>query len=185
MINKLIATTDQKMKASLEGLKTDLSTIRTGRASPALVEHLKVDYAGTPIPLNQLANISAPEARLIVIQPWDKTALSAIVKSIQKSELSLNPMSDGTVVRLAIPPLTDERRQELIKLVKRKLEERKVIIRALRQDCLNDIRAAEKKKEISQDESKRAQDQLQKLTDRTVLGAEQIGKDKEKELSEV
>jgi ribosome recycling factor len=144
-----------------------------------------VDYAGTPMPLNQLANISAPEARLIVIQPWDKTTLSAIVKSIQKSELSLNPLSDGTVIRLAIPPLTDERRQELIKVVKRRIEERKVIIRALRQDALNDIRAAEKKKEISQDESKRSLDQLQKLTDRTIVGVEAIGKDKEKELSEV
>jgi len=185
MINKTMAATEQKMRASLDGLKTELSTIRTGRASPSLVEHLKVDYAGTPMPLNQLANISAPEARLIVIQPWDKTAVSAIVKSIQKSELSLNPLSDGTVIRLAIPPLTDERRQELIKLVKRRIEERKVIIRALRQDALNDIRAAEKKKEISQDESKRSLDQLQKLTDRTIIGAEAIGKDKEKELSEV
>jgi ribosome recycling factor len=180
-----MATTDQKMKASLEGLKTDLATIRTGRASPSLVQHVKVDYAGTQLPLNQLANISVPEARLIVIQPWDKAALSAIVKSIQKSELSLNPMSDGTVIRLAIPPLTDERRQEMIKLVKRRIEERKVIVRALRQDALNDIRAAEKGKEISQDESKRAQDQLQKLTDRTIILVEQIGKDKEKELSEV
>jgi ribosome recycling factor len=185
MINKTMAATEQKMRASLDGLKTELSTIRTGRASPSLVEHLKVDYAGTPMPLNQLANISAPEARLIVIQPWDKTTLSAIVKSIQKSELSLNPLSDGTVIRLAIPPLTDERRQELIKVVKRRIEERKVIIRALRQDALNDIRAAEQKKEISQDESKRSLDQLQKLTDRTIVGVEAIGKDKEKELSEV
>jgi ribosome recycling factor len=185
MINKTMAATEQKMRASLDGLKTELSTIRTGRASPSLVEHLKVDYAGTPMPLNQLANISAPEARLIVIQPWDKTTVSAIVKSIQKSELSLNPLSDGTVIRLAIPPLTDERRQELIKLVKKRIEERKVIIRALRQDTLNDIRAAEKNKEISQDESKRALDQLQKLTDRTIVGVEAIGKDKEKELSEV
>ncbi len=185
MINKTIATTEQKMKASLDGLKTELSTIRTGRASPTLVEHLRVDYAGTPMPLNQLATISAPEARLIVIQPWDKSTLSSIVKSIQKSELSLNPMSDGTVIRLSIPPLTEERRQELIKVVKKRIEERKIIIRQIRQDALNAIRIAEKNKEISQDESKRNQDQLQKLTDRTIAGAEIIGKDKEKELSEV
>ncbi len=185
MINKTMAATEQKMKASLDGLKTELSTIRTGRASPALVEHLKVDYAGTPMPLNQLASISVPEARLILIQPWDKSAVSVIVKTIQKSELSLNPMSDGSIIRLAIPPLTEERRQELIKLVKKHIEERKVIIRKLRQDALNDIRAAEKNKEISQDESKRTQDQLQKLTDRTIIGAENIGEDKEKELSEV
>ncbi len=180
-----MATTEQKMKSSLDGLKTELSTIRTGRASPALVEHLRVDYLGTPMPLNQLATISAPEARLIVIQPWDKSTVSSIVKSIQKSELSLNPMSDGNVIRLAIPPLTEERRQELIKLVKKRIEERKIIIRQIRQDTLNAIRTAEKNKEISQDESKRSQDQLQKLTDRTIVGAEQIGKDKEKELSEV
>ncbi len=185
MINKTLTTTEQKMKASLEGLKTELSTIRTGRASPSLVEHLKVDYAGTLMPLNQLATISAPEARLIVIQPWDKSALSAIVKGIQKSDLSLNPMSDGNVIRLAIPPLTEERRQELVKLVKKRIEERKVIIRQIRQDTLNNIRTAEKNKEISQDESKRAQDQLQKLTDRTIEGVEIIGKDKGKELSEV
>jgi ribosome recycling factor len=185
MINKTLTTTEQKMKASLEGLKTELSTIRTGRASPSLVEHLKVDYVGTLMPLNQLATISAPEARLIVIQPWDKSALSAIVKGIQKSDLSLNPMSDGNVIRLAIPPLTEERRQELVKLVKKRIEERKVIIRQIRQDTLNNIRTAEKNKEISQDESKRAQDQLQKLTDRTIEGVEIIGKDKGKELSEV
>ncbi len=185
MINKTLTSTEQKMKASLEGLKTELSTIRTGRASPSLVQHLKVDYAGTLMPLNQLATISAPEARLIVIQPWDKSALSAIVKGIQKSDLSLNPMSDGNVIRLAIPPLTEERRQELVKLVKKRIEERKVIIRQIRQDTLNNIRTAEKNKEISQDERKRAQDQLQKLTDRTIAGAEIIGKDKEKELSEV
>ncbi len=185
MINKTLATTDQKMKASLDGLKTELSTIRTGRASPALVEHLRVEYAGTPMPLNQLATISAPEARMIVIQPWDKSALSTIVKAIQKSDLGLNPMSDGNAIRLTLPPLTDERRQELVKLVKKRIEERKVIIRQIRQDTLNSIRAAEKSKEISQDESKRAQDQLQKLTDRTIVGAEAIGKDKEKELSEV
>lgn len=185
MINKTLTTTEQKMRSSLEGLKTELSTIRTGRASPSLVEHLKVDYAGTPMPLNQLATISAPEARLIVIQPWDKTTISTIVKGIQKSDLGLNPLSDGTIIRLSIPPLNEERRQELIKLVKKRLEERKIIIRKLRQDTLNDIRAAEKNKEISQDESKRTQDQLQKLTDRTIAAADIIGKDKGKELSEV
>jgi len=185
MINKTIMATEQKMKASLEGLKADLSTIRTGRASPSLVEHLKIDYAGTPMPLNQLANISVPEARLITIQPWDKTTISTIVKGIQKSDLNLNPLSDGNIIRLAIPPLTNERRQEMIRLVKKRIEERKVIIRSFRQDTLNDIRTAEKNKEISQDESKRGQDQLQKLTDRTILNVEAIGRDKEKELSEV
>ena len=173
------------MKASLEGLKTELSTIRTGRASPSLVEHLKVDYAGTLMPLNQLATISAPEARLIVIQPWDKSALSAIVKGIQKSDLSLNPMSDGNVIRLAIPPLTEERRQELVKLVKKRIEERKVIIRQIRQDTLNNIRTAEKNKEISQDELQNSNKQIDRLTNSFIDKVDKIGQDKEKEIQEV
>ncbi len=185
MINKTYSDSEKKMRASLEGLKVDLSTVRTGRASPALVSFLKVDYAGIPTPLNQMAGISAPEARLIVIQPWDKSNIGNIQKAIQKSELGLNPASDGNVIRLAIPPLNEERRQELVKLVRRKLEERKVIIRNLRQDGMKEIKTLEKDKEISQDESKRAQDRLQKLTDAIILEVDRIGKDKEKELSEV
>ncbi len=185
MINKTYSDSEKKMRTSIEGLKVDLSTVRTGRASPALVSFLKVDYAGIPTPLNQMASISAPEARLIVIQPWDKSNIGNIQKAIQKSELGLNPASDGNVIRLAIPPLNEERRQELVKLVRRKLEERKVIIRNLRQDGMKEIKTLEKDKEISQDESKRAQDRLQKLTDVVILEVDRIGKDKEKELSEV
>ncbi|MFH0846451.1 MAG: ribosome recycling factor [Chloroflexota bacterium] len=185
MINPTLLNTEKKMKASIEGLKTDLSTIRTGRASPALVAHLRVDYAGVPTPLNQMAGISAPEARLIVIQPWDKSTLREIEKTILKSELGLNPLSDGNVIRLAIPPLSEERRQELVRLVRRKLEERKVIIRNLRQDGMKEIRQQEKDKEVSQDVAKRTQEQLQKLTDAIIAEVDRVGKDKEMELSEV
>jgi ribosome recycling factor len=185
MINKTIASLEKKMQASLEGMKADLATIRTGRASPALVSRLKVDYLGVLTPLNQMASISAPEARLLVIQPWDKSTIKSIEKAIQQSELSLTPASDGNVIRLAIPPLSEERRQELIKIVRRRLEERKVILRNLRRDAVNDVKNLEKSKEISQDESKRSIDQLQKLTDRVTQEAEKIGLDKEKELAEV
>lgn len=185
MINRTLYETEKKMQSSLEGLRTDLATIRTRRASPALVSRLKVDYLGVPTSLNQIASISAPEARLLVIQPWDKSTLASIEKAIQKSDLSLTPVSDGGVIRLVIPSLSEERRQELIKVVRRRAEDRKVILRAIRRDTMNDIRNLEKNKEISQDESKRALDQLQRLTDRMIEGAEKIGKEKEIELSEV
>jgi ribosome recycling factor len=170
------------MKAVSEGLKTELATIRTGRASPALIEHLKVDYAGMPTPLNQIAGISVPEARLLVIQPWDPGSLHGIELAIQKSDLGLNPINDGRLIRLNIPPLSEERRQELTKVVHRRLEERRVAVRNLRRDALEEIKKAEKSKEISQDESRRAQEQLQKMTDTYIIVAEKIALEKEKEL---
>ncbi len=185
MINPTLLNTEKKMRTSVEGLKMELSTIRTGRASPALVAHLKVDYAGVPTPLNQMASVSAPEARLLIIQPWDKSTLREIEKTILKSELGLNPSSDGNIIRLAIPPLSEERRQELVRVVRKRIEERKVIIRSLRQDGMKEIKQLEKDKEISQDESKRAQEQFQKLTDAIIAAVDEVGKDKEKELSEV
>ncbi len=173
------------MKASVKAFQTDLSTIRTGHASPSLVEHIRVDYAGMPLPLNQLAGISAPEARMIVIQPWDKNSLHEIEKAISKSELGLNPSNDGNIIRIAIPPLSDERRAELVKIVHRRTEERKIVIRNLRHEALDVFKKLEKDKAISQDESKRAQDQLQKLTDFTILEVDKLSKTKEKELQEV
>ncbi|MCK4274476.1 MAG: ribosome recycling factor, partial [Dehalococcoidales bacterium] len=160
-------------------------TIRTGHATPALVEHIKVEYAGVPTPLNQLAGISAPEAGLLVIHPWDKNSIHNIEKAILKSELGLNPSSDGNIIRIAIPPLSEERRQELIKVVHRRIEERRVAIRSLRHDAMNEFKKMEKDKEISQDEQKRAQYQLQKLTDVFMAEIEKFGKDKEQELLEV
>jgi len=185
MMSKTLLDSEKKMRTSVDGLKTDLSTIRTGRASPALVSFIKVDYAGVPTPLNQMASISAPEARLIVIQPWDKSTIQNIEKAIQKSELGLNPASDGNVIRLPIPPLSEERRQELIKIVRRRIEERKIILRNIRQDGMKEIKNLEKNKEISQDDSKRAQDRLQKLTDVITAEVDKIGNNKEKELTEV
>jgi ribosome recycling factor len=183
MINDVLKNAEEKMRTSLDVLKKELATIRTGHASPSLVENLRVDYAGVPTPLNQIARTTAPEARLLVIQPWDKTVLHAIEKAILKSELGLNPLSDGNVIRLNIPPLTEERRQELVKIVKRRAEEDKVAIRNVRHDAMNKLRDMEKNKEISQDDNKRAQAQLQKLTDTIIAEAEQIGRNKEAEIT--
>ena len=173
------------MKASVKVFREDIASIRTGHASPALIEHVKVEYAGVPTPLNQLAGISAPEAGLLVIQPWDKSSIGNIEKAILKSELGLNPSNDGNIIRISIPPLSEERRQELIKVVHKRVEERKVAVRSLRHDALNDLKKLEKDKEISQDERTRAQDQLQKLTDHHITEIELIGQDKEKALMEV
>jgi len=173
------------MRASAEGLKGELATIRTGHATPALIEHIRVDYAGVLTPLNQIAGISAPAARLLVIQPWDSSSINSIEKAILKSDLGLTPTNDGRVIRLTIPPLSEERRQELTRVVRNRVEERRVAIRNLRREALDKLRGLEKNKEISQDEDQRAQDQLQKLTDIFITDVEKIGKDKEAELMEV
>jgi len=185
MVNPTLLNTEEKMRASVGILKKELSSIRTGRATPALVEHLKVEYAGVPVPLNQIAGISAPGANLLVIQPWDRGSLRSIEKAILKADLGLNPANDGNLIRINIPPLTEERRQELIRVVRRMIEERKIIIRNLRREAVNELKGLEKSKDISQDEHKRALDQLQKLTDSFIADAEQIGRDKEAELLEV
>ena len=185
MVNPILGNIEQKMRASVEGLKKELATIRTGHASPALIEHIKVEYAGVPTPLNQIAGISAPEARLLVIQPWDRTSLASIEKAILKSDLGLNPSSDGNVIRLSLPPLSEERRQELTKVVRKRAEERKVAIRNLRHEAMAELKGLEKNKDISQDEHKRALEQLQKLTDSFISDIEQIAQDKEAELMEV
>ncbi len=185
MVSEALQSIESKMKASVRVFREDLATIRTGHATPALVEHVKVEYAGVPTALNQLAGISAPEAGLLIIQPWDKSSISSIEKAILKAELGLNPSNDGNIIRISIPPLSEERRQELIKVVHKRVEERRITIRSLRHEALNELKKLEKDKKVSQDEQKRAQDQLQKLTDRFMSDVEQIGKDKEKELMEV
>ncbi len=185
MASNILTSADKKMKAVSEGLRQELATIRTGRASPALVEHIKVDYAGVPTPLNQIAGISVPEARLLVIQPWDPGTLHSIEQAIQKSDLGLNPINDGRLIRLSIPPLSEERRHDLTKIVHKRLEERRVAVRNLRRDALEELKKAEKNKEISQDESRREQEQLQKMTDMYIGVAEKIAQEKEKELMEV
>ena len=174
-----------KMQNSVDALKRELATFRTSRASPALVEHIKVEYAGVPTPLNQIAAISAPGASLLVIQPWDRGTISSIEKAILKSDLGLNPITSGNVIRLNLPPLSEERRQELIRVVRKRIEERKIMIRNLRHEAMGELKGLEKNKEISQDEHKRALEQLQKLTDRFIADIEQIARDKEAELMEV
>jgi ribosome recycling factor len=185
MASSSLQNTEGKMRASVEGLKRELASIRTGHATPALVEHLKVEYAGALMPLNQIAGISAPEARLLLIQPWDRTTIPNIEKAILKSELGLNPATSGNVIRLALPPLSVERRQELTKVVRKRVEERKIMIRNLRRDAMTELKELEKNKQISQDEQRRALDQLQKLTDKFIADVEQIARDKEAELMEV
>jgi len=185
MVNRALQETEEKMRTSVEILKRELAAIRTGHATPALIEHIKVEYAGVPIPLNQIAGISAPAARLLVIQPWDRGSIHSIEKAILKSDLGLNPVSDGNVIRLNIPELTEERRQELTKIVRRRVEEGRVAIRNLRREAINELKGLEKDEGISQDEHKRTLDQLQKLTDSFIADIERIGKDKEAELMEV
>jgi len=185
MISRILWDIEEKMQKSIELLKQELATIRTGRATPALIEHLKVEYAGVPTPLNQLAGISAPGASLLVIQPWDRGSIHNIEKAILKSDLGLTPVNDGNVIRLNIPPLTEERRQELVKVVRKRVEEKKIVIRNLRREAVDELKGLEKNKDISQDEHKRTQAQLQKLTDSFIADAEQIGQAKEVELMEV
>ena len=185
MASQTLWNIEEKMRKSIDVLKRELATIRTGRSTPALIEHIKVEYAGVPTPLNQIAGISAPEARLLVIQPWDKWSIHSIEKAILTSDLGLNPASDGSVIRISIPPLTEERRQELIKTVRRRVEEGRIAIRNLRREAMEELKGFEKNKDISQDEYKRALEQLQKLTDSFIADAEQVGRDKEVELTEV
>ncbi len=180
-----LSTAESKMQKSIEALHKELAAIRTGRASPALIEHLKVEYAGTVLPLNQMASITTPAASSLVVQPWDRNAFNSIEKAILKSELGLNPTNDGRVIRINLPPLNEERRTELLKIVKRRVEESKVAIRNVRREALENLKNQEKNKEISQDENKQLQNQLQKITDLYTLKIEQTGKEKEQEVMEV
>ncbi len=185
MIDDVLKETEGHMKKALEALHHTLGTIRTGRASPALVEHLQVDAYESTMPLNQLANISIPESRLIVIQPYDAGTIRTIERSIQQSELGLNPQNDGRLIRLALPQLTEERRRELVKQVRARVEDIKVSIRNHRRDSMEDLRQLENEKLISEDDMHRAQERIQQLTDRYTKDADQIGATKEEEVMEV
>ncbi len=160
----ILKDASRRMDMAIEFLKRELQSIRTGRASPAIVENLTADYYGVPTPLNQMATISAPDAQLITIQPWDRTALRAIERAIQQSPTGLNPSNDGAIIRVPIPPLSQERRQELVKSLGRKVEDGKVAVRNVRRDAQVKLRSLERSKDISQDENKRAQGQLQNTT---------------------
>ncbi len=185
MIEQILTDTNGKMQKAVDALTRDLAAIRTGRASPALVEHIRVDYHGVLMPLNQIASISIPEAKMILIQPWDRSSIRTIEKAILTSDLGLNPTSDGTFIRIPIPSLTEERRKELIKVVHKRLEEARIELRNFRRDGIERLRQAEKNKEISQDQYTRVSDQLQKLIDNFIYRVNSIGQDKEKEIIEV
>jgi ribosome recycling factor len=170
------------MQNAVEALRHELATIRTGRASAGIVEHLKVDYYGASTPLKQLATITTPEARLISIQPWDRAAMGAIEKAILRSDLGLNPSNDGHVIRLTIPQLTEERRHELVRLVRKRVEEGRVAVRNVRRDVHEELRRQQREHQISEDELRRAEHELQTLTDGVIGEIDKVGKDKEAEL---
>ncbi len=185
MIADALKEAGTRMNKAVEKLREDLMTIRTGRASPALVERLRVDYYGAATPLNQLAAISVPEPRLLVIRPWDPTAVGEIEKAILKSELGLTPSNDGGIIRLPIPRLTEERRQELSKVVGRRVEEGHIAVRNIRRDIQDDLRAFEKEKLITEDELHDGRKKLQELHDKYIAQMDEIGKAKQQEILEV
>jgi len=185
IIKETVVDAEQRMGKAIEAMRRELATVRTGRANPALVDHIRVDYYGTPTPLKQLASVLVPEARLLTIQPWDKGSLEAIEKAIQKSDLGLTPTNDGSVIRIAIPQLTEDRRKELVRVVHKKLEEGRVAIRNIRRDAHEMLRDCKRDKEISEDQEFNAQEDLQKVTDRFIADADRLGEEKERELLEV
>lgn len=175
---------EERMEKALGALKRDLSTLRAGRANPALLDRIQVEYYGSLTPINQVASITIPDPRTLIIQPWDKSAMSAIEKAIMKSDLGMSPTSDGTVIRLVVPALTEERRADLAKMTKKFGEEAKVAIRNIRRDANDDIKKLEKD-QISEDESRRHQEDIQKATDKYVAEVDKILAQKEKEIMEV
>jgi ribosome recycling factor len=175
---------EERMKKSVAALKDDFAGIRTGRASPALLDKLRIDYYGQKSPLSQVANVSVPEARLIVVQPWDRALISEIEKAIQKSELGLNPSNDGKVIRIAIPPLTEQRRKELVKSAKATAEQSRVAVRNIRRDGIEDLKKL-KESGSPEDAIKKAEEELQKLTDSYVAQINKVFEEKEKEILEV
>ena len=180
-----IIQAEERMKKSLTSLKEGFSGLRTGRASAAIFDRIRVDAYGEKSPLNQVANISVPEARLIVIQPWDKALIGEIEKAIRSSELSLNPSNDGKLIRISIPPLTEERRKELAKLAKNNAEQSRVAIRNIRRDGNDELKKLLKDSKITEDEESKSADELQKLTDSYIVKVNQVLEEKEKEIMEV
>lgn len=184
-IADVLAEAERKMGQSLAAMRRDISALRTGRATPALIEDLSVDYYGTPTPLKQIASISAPDARAIMVQPWDRQALRDIERSLTQSDLGFNPSNDGSVITVPIPPLTQERRREMVRLLKRKAEDSKVAVRNVRRDGVESLRRMERDKAISQDENRRSQDALQKTTDVHIKSIDEVAVAKEAEIMEV
>jgi ribosome recycling factor len=182
---KIYTDTEERMKKAVEAIKKEFASIRTGKATTSLLDGIKVDYYGTLTPLSQVANVSAPDARLLVIQPWEKKMIPEIVKAIQKSDLGLNPQSDANVIRLPIPSLTEERRKDLVKLVKKVTEEGKIALRNVRRDSIEALKKSEKDKDISEDESRKAQEHVQKFTEDYTEKIEELLSKKEQEIMEI
>lgn len=185
MVNENYKPVEEKMKKTIHALKENLAGIRAGRANPAILDKVTVDYYGVPTPINQLGNISVPEARIIMIQPWDMKTLKDIEKSIQKSDIGINPSNDGKVIRLVFPPLTEERRKELTKVVKKDGEDAKVAIRSIRRDAIEHFKAQKKNGEITEDDLKDAEKDIQTLTDKFIAEIDKIVEVKDKEILEV
>lgn len=185
MFESIKATAESKMKKALEALQNELAKLRTGRAHPSLLDHVRVKYYDNEVPLNQVANITVSDARSLMITPWEKSLVPAIEKAIMMADLGLNPATSGSVIRVPMPPLTEERRKEMTKLVRNEAENSRVIIRNLRRDANNTLKEWLKKKEISEDDERRAQDAIQKLTDKYIVDVDKMAAAKEKELMEV
>jgi len=185
MIEEVLTDLNSKMQKAVDGLVQELTTIRTGRANPALIENIAVDYHGAPVPIQQIASLSTPEASLIVIQPWDRTSVRSIEKAILKADIGLNPMNDGNIIRVLIPPLSEERRIKLAKSVSQKVEERRVALRNIRRDSIAKLKGLEKNKEISQDELKTSIKKIDGISNSFIDKANSIGLNKEREVKEI
>jgi len=185
MADELIAELNGRMQKTIDGLARELATIRAGRATPALLDSIVVDYHGSPVPLNQLGTMSTPEANLIVIQPWDRTSLRDIERAILAANIGLNPANDGNLIRVVIPPLSEERRNELVKLVSKRVEERRIAVRNIRRDGIEKLREMEKDKQISQDELKNNTKKIDQLTEASVERVNELGEIKEREIREI
>jgi ribosome recycling factor len=185
MVKDILQQLEEKMKGAIASAKREFSTVRTGRANTAILDRVSVDYYGTPTRLSQLANISIPEPRMITVQPWDRTLLKDIEKAILQSDIGITPANDGQIIRLAIPSLTEERRKELVKLVRKEAEEKRIAIRNMRRDANDKVKGLEKSGQIPEDESKRVEKQIQDLTDRYIKEVDQLLQTKEQEIMEV
>lgn len=185
MINDITSDTEEGMKKAVDSFKRDLQKIRTGRANASMLDGIKVDYYGTPTPVNQVATVQVVDARLITVKPWEKNMIAVIDKAIRASDLGINPVADAELVRLPVPPLTQERRRELAKAVGKQTEEARVAVRAARRDAMDKIKDAEKEKQISEDERKQGEKKIQDLTDKFVAMVDDIAKAKEKEIMEL
>jgi ribosome recycling factor len=185
MIIDILKETESHMKGTIEATKHEFQGVRTGRANPGILDRVMVEYYGTPTPINQIAGISTPDSRMLLVQPWDKTILGAVEKAILKADLGLNPSNDGNVIRLPIPQLTEERRKDLVKMVKKEAEEKKIVIRNLRRDANDKVKAFEKDGKVSEDDSKKGLEDIQKLTDKYILEIDKLVELKDKEIMEV